>query len=84
MSVLDSARLVAEVVNEVTGLRRELKMEFVPFADIFGQYKDIMRRLPDLSKARSLLGYQPKYRTRDAIKETITIHYQELKASGIL
>jgi nucleoside-diphosphate-sugar epimerase len=38
---------------------------------VFGKYKDIMRRIPDLSKAKRLLGYEPKVKLADAIRETI-------------
>ena len=34
-------------------------------AEVFGQYKDIQRRRPDLSKARRLLGYEPKTSLED-------------------
>ncbi len=67
MSVLDSAKLIHEIAN--TG--KKLKIKFVPMEEVFGQYKDIMRRVPDLSKAKMLLNYQPKYKIRDAIRITI-------------
>lgn len=84
MSVIDSARLITEVINEETGLERELKIEFVPFSDIFGQYRDIMRRLPELTKARRLLDYEPRYRLREAVRTTVQIKYEELKAKGLI
>ncbi len=40
-------------------------------SEVFGKYKDIMRRIPDLKKAKELLGYEPKYKLEDAVKETI-------------
>jgi UDP-glucose 4-epimerase len=84
MSVLDSAHLIVEVINKETDLQRELKIEFVPFSSIFGEYKDIMRRLPELSKARLLLGYEPRYRLREAVRTTVQIKYQELRAIGLI
>ncbi|MEW6077962.1 MAG: NAD-dependent epimerase/dehydratase family protein [Thermodesulfobacteriota bacterium] len=84
MSVLDSARMIAEVVNEETGLHREMKIIYVPFAEIFGQYKDIMRRLPELTKARRLLDYEPRYRLREAVKNTVRIKFQQLKTQGAI
>jgi len=67
LSVIDTAKLIHQIAN--TG--KELKIKFVPMSDVFGKYKDIMRRIPDLSKAKKLLGYQPKVKLADAIKETI-------------
>ncbi|MBL0103651.1 MAG: GDP-mannose 4,6-dehydratase [Bacteroidetes bacterium] len=67
LSVLDSAKLIHEIAK--TG--KELKVKFLPMKEIFGQYKDILRRIPDLSKAKALLGYEPKVRLKDAIEKTI-------------
>ena len=67
MTVLDSAKLIHKIAN--TG--RELRLTFVPFQDIFGKYKDVMRRMPDLTKAKNLLGYAPKVSTQEAISMTI-------------
>jgi nucleoside-diphosphate-sugar epimerase len=70
------------VINEETGLNRELKVKYIPFSDIFGQYKDIMRRLPDLTKAKRLLDFEPRYRLREAIRKTVQVKYEELKGKG--
>jgi UDP-glucose 4-epimerase len=67
MSVLDSAKLIHDLAN--TG--KELKLKFIPMAEIFGQYKDIMRRIPDLGKAKRLLGYMPKVNMQEAIRLTL-------------
>ena len=68
MSVLESAHLIHKLVGD----KNELKFKFVPFKDIFGEgYKDIQRRIPDLSKARQILGYEPKISLEDAILKTI-------------
>lgn len=67
MSVIDCARLIHKIAN--TG--KELKIRYVPMSEVFGQYKDIMRRVPDLSKSKKILGYFPKYKLVDAISLTI-------------
>jgi UDP-glucose 4-epimerase len=73
LNIIDTAKLIYEVAN--TGF--EEKIKFIPMSDIFGKYKDIMRRVPDLTKAQELLGYNPKVKLRDAIKITIL----EIKSS---
>jgi UDP-glucose 4-epimerase len=78
MSVLDCARLVHQIAD--TGW--PLKLQYLPFSEIFGKYKDIMRRLPDLTKAKELLGYSPQIPVKDAIKLTIEERRKSLK--GIL
>lgn len=67
MSVLDAARLIHRLAN--TG--KELKLKFIPFSEVFGHYKDIIRRVPDLTKSQKILGYSPQYSLERAIKITI-------------
>jgi UDP-glucose 4-epimerase len=69
LSIIDTAHLIYEVAN----LNREKKIKFIPMSDVFGKYKDILRRIPDLSKAKRILGYEPKIKLRNAIEETINI-----------
>ncbi len=67
MSVLDSAKLIHRIAN--TG--KELKIKYVPFKEIFGDYKDIQRRIPDLTKAKRILNYSPKMNMEEAIRITL-------------
>lgn len=73
MSVLESATLIHRLA--CTG--KELKIKFIPMSEIFGNYKDIQRRLPDLSKAFRILGYRPKTSLEDFIKLTIEARRSE-------
>jgi len=67
LSIIDTANLIYDLAQ--TG--NEKKIKFVPMSEVFGKYKDIMRRIPDLSKAKELLRYEPKVKIAAAIKETI-------------
>jgi UDP-glucose 4-epimerase len=67
LGVLETAHLIHKIAN--TG--KELKINLVPMTEVFGKYKDIMRRIPDLSKAERILGYKPKVKLEEAIKLTI-------------
>jgi UDP-glucose 4-epimerase len=67
MSVIDCARRTHELIGD----GRELRINYVPMSEIFGQYRDIQRRRPDISKARTLLGWEPKYSFEDGLKLTI-------------
>lgn len=73
-SVLETAKLIHKIAN--TG--KELKLKFVAMSKVFGMYKDIMRRRPDLAKAKKILNYEPKVKLVDAIKITID-HIKSLK-----
>lgn len=67
MSVLDSAYLI----HKIAANGKDLKLKFVPMEEVFGKYKDIMRRIPDLTKAKKLLDYEPTVSIEDAIRKTI-------------
>jgi nucleoside-diphosphate-sugar epimerase len=67
MSVIDAAYLI----HKLAATGKELKLKYLRMEDIFGQYKDIMRRSPDLTKARDLLGYEVTTPLEEAIERTI-------------
>lgn len=69
ISVIDSAYLIHKLAD--TGKR--LRIRFIPYEKIFGDYKDIMRRIPDLNKAKKLLGYVPMVSFKEAIKKVIDV-----------
>lgn len=72
MSVIETAHLIYELAD----LGKEKKIVHVPIKQVFGNYKEIKRRIPDLQKARTLLNYEPKYSLRLGLQKTI----QEYKA----
>jgi UDP-glucose 4-epimerase len=67
LGVLETAKMI----HEIAATGKELKIRFVPMNEVFGKYKDIMRRIPDLSKAKKILGYEPQVKLEEAIKITI-------------
>jgi len=67
MSVLESARLI----HRLSATGNKLKLKFIPFKDIFGEYRDIQRRRPDLGKAKLLLNYTPRIKMEEAIAAMI-------------
>jgi len=75
MSVIDTAFLI----HKIAATGKELKLKYVKMEDIFGKYKDIMRRRPDLTKAQNLLGYKPKISMEDAIKRTVEHRRKEIE-----
>lgn len=78
MSVLDAALLIHKIAD--TG--KELKLRYVKMEDIFGQYKDILRRRPDLSKAKRILGYEPRISMEEAVRKMVGIRQEELKLAS--
>ena len=67
MSVVDAAYFIHKIA--ATGKR--LKIKFVPHKRIFGTYEEIARRVPDLRKAKMILGYRPRVKIADGIRLTL-------------
>lgn len=67
VSVLETARMI----HRIAATGKELRIRFVPFAEVFGQYRDIMRRRPDLTRAKEILGYEPRVSFEEALRLTI-------------
>ena len=79
LSVIDAAYLIHRIAE--TG--KELKLKFIKMEEIFGKYKDIMRRIPDLTKAKRILGYEPKVSMEKAIRHIISHRKIELENDTI-
>ena len=68
ITVLDAAYMIAD---ELKIKRDDLDVEFIPEKEIYGTYKDLRRRRPDLTKAKKILGYSPRIPLKNAIKLVI-------------
>jgi len=66
ISILDLATLV----KDLTGSRSEIR--FVPYEEAYESgFEDMQRRLPDISKIRTLIGYKPSKRLPDMLQAII-------------
>ena len=45
-------------------------IKFIPYST-FGKYEDVMRRVPDISKIKNMLGYEPAFKLDEGLKTTI-------------
>ena len=61
----------AEAVLEVTGSKSELRFESLPL-------DDPTRRRPDISKARTLLGWEPRINLRQGLKKSLEFYEGKL------
>jgi UDP-glucose 4-epimerase len=63
-------RDLAERIVRATGSGAEIR--YIPYAEVYGdQYEDMLRRVPDTSKVRDLLGWAPAHDLDAIIKRTI-------------
>jgi len=58
------------LIKRLSGTPGELKYRLVPY-ETFGKYEDVMRRVPDISKAQRLLGFMPEVSLEDGLTRTI-------------
>jgi UDP-glucose 4-epimerase len=50
---------LAQKVIDLTGSASEIK--YIPYKDVYGEaFEDMMRRVPDISKIRKFIGWEPK------------------------
>jgi UDP-glucose 4-epimerase len=63
---------LARLIHELAGSTSPLELKFIPYDDIGGRrYEDVRRRVPDITKARKLLGFVAKISLREGLKKTI-------------
>jgi len=66
ITILNLGKLIWRLVRE----NDEPKINFIPYSS-FGNYEDVLRRVPDISKIKTMLKYQPKYGLEEGLTETI-------------
>jgi len=70
-----TVRELAEIVIEMTGSHSKIEYHGLPV-------DDPQQRLPDISKAKELLGWQPGIALRDGLTRTITYFEERLNSGG--
>ena len=78
ISILALAKLIWRLVRG----DETPKIKMIPYAT-FGKYEDVMRRIPDITRARTLLGFEPKVDLEDGLTRTIGWQVQRRKDLGI-
>ena len=68
MTIKDLAFAVKKIVEPCA--KKKCRIEFISFEKAFGNYEDVLKRVPDISKAKKLLGYLPKVGNIEGIKKT--------------
>jgi UDP-glucose 4-epimerase len=62
---------LANLVYELCGTSQPLKLKMVPYGSFGGNYEDVLRRIPDISRARAVLGFDPRIDLRQGLRLTI-------------
>lgn len=61
----------------------EPKLVYTPY-ETFGKYEDVRRRVPNIDKARSLLGFEPKVGLDSGLTRTIAWQVKRRRTLGII
>jgi nucleoside-diphosphate-sugar epimerase len=72
------ARLIWRLVRG----QQEPKLKFIAY-ETFGRYEDVRRRVPDISLAQSLLGFQPRIDLETGLATTIRWQIERRRELGI-
>lgn len=63
---------LAQLIKELTDTPGDLKLKLVPYNSISqGKYEDVMRRIPNIEKARRLLSFTPRVGLKEGLLRTI-------------
>jgi len=75
-------RSLAELIWGLIHGGEPAKLELIPY-ETFGKYEDVVRRVPDITLASQLLGFQPKVDLTSGLKKTIPWQVERRRALGI-
>ena len=67
ITIEDLAKLIWRLVR---GEDDKPKIKLIPY-ETFGKYEDVMRRIPDITRAREILGFEPKVDLEEGLRKTI-------------
>jgi UDP-glucose 4-epimerase len=67
ISIIGLAKLIWKLVN---GSDDDIKLKYIDYKT-FGNYEDVMRRVPNIEKIKAYFNYQPKYNLESGLVKTI-------------
>ena len=77
LTMIELAERIKRLANS------DSKMVFVPYDEAYEEgFEDMMRRVPDISKIRKLIGYEPKIDLDGIINSVIAYNQQRLAGQG--
>ena len=69
ISIMDLARLILDL----TGSKSNIKT--IPYKDVLGKdFEDMLHRVPDISKIKDYIGFTPKYKIDETLREIIEFY----------
>src|SRR5690606_24846918 len=59
---------LAELMHRLSGVEGEPNLKYVPYRALSRNYEDVMRRVPDLTKMRRVLDFEPRVNLEEGIR----------------
>lgn len=67
ISIIDLGTMIWQIIH---GLKNKPNFNFIPYSN-FGNYEDVRRRVPDITKLEDFFGYSPKINLKEGLTKTI-------------
>jgi UDP-glucose 4-epimerase len=74
VTIAELARTISELIHP----NEPPKMKFIPYETFGGGYEDVRRRIPDLTRARAILGFEWKTSLREGLAKSIAWHKSQI------
>jgi UDP-glucose 4-epimerase len=72
---------LAHQVQRAMGIREPLRAVFVPYESLGGNYQDVRLRVPDVTKARELLGFEAHVGLEEGLTHAVAWHRRRRAAA---
>ncbi len=75
---------LAAHVHAALGLEGPLPATMVPYSSLPGRYQDVRRRIPDITKARQLLGFSVSVGLEEGLRRSVAWHLERREAMAVV
>ncbi len=65
---------LAKRIQTMLGVPMPLRATFVPYESLPGKYQDVRHRVPDITKAKALLGFEAQVGLDEGLRQTLDWH----------
>ncbi len=69
-----SIKDLAVLMHELSGVGGEPKIELIPYESFSRDYQDVLRRVPDLTKQREILGFEAEVSLEEGVRRLWAWH----------
>jgi nucleoside-diphosphate-sugar epimerase len=74
---------LAARVQDSLGIPQPLRARFLPYEALPGKYQDVRHRVPDVSKAKRLLGFEARISLDEGLARSLVWHRAKLERPGV-